>query len=618
MVPPMAFPPAAPRDGGDGAPRLDALLGRLAPRTLSLLLFLVCVAVYASNGKTLNMGDSVPARLIPVALLLDGTPMLDRFATVLAAGTPRAYYVRQTPHGLVSFYPIATGLLATPIVAPAVLWLEWTESPDPARWVSATRTLEKAAATVLVAGAVVVFHRLCLAVGATATLAMLLTLTFAFGSQAYSTSSQALWQHGPGCLTIVAALWCLVRAARTGRGALLAGFSALAALAVAIRPNNLLVVAPFALLALWWMPRRWGAIVLPALVGGALLVAYNVVLFGTPSGGYGTAAALTYDFARALPGLLVSPGRGLFVYFPASVVLLVLLVLEPRAFANAFAAACLVAVVATVLLDRGVAELVGWLQLRAAHPERDAAPDPAAAGARRRRVPVADAAACLRDRARAAAADRGGDPGDRHLRAARPGAGGGRVERVAGVDRPRPRAQLGSGRQPDRARPPRLRLSGRREVLDRHRLDRLGEREAEDAREEVELRLERAHDVLGLAEAVLLARKGDVGDRQLLRPQHGHHRFGLVRRHHAVVETLEEDHRAGEPLGVVQRRARAVERRRLPDTGRPASRCSATRTCACRRRAPPGRRCRSGSRRRRRRRGRPARRASCSRPRCRR
>ena len=91
---------------------LDAVLGRVPERTLRLLLFLACVAVYASNGKTLNMGDSVPARLIPVALVLDGTPMLDRFASAIGAGTRQAYYVRQTPYGLASFYPIATGLVA--------------------------------------------------------------------------------------------------------------------------------------------------------------------------------------------------------------------------------------------------------------------------------------------------------------------------------------------------------------------------------------------------------------------------------------------------------------------------------------------------------------------------
>jgi hypothetical protein len=327
----------------------------MSPRVRPLLLFVVCVAVYASNGKTLNMGDSVPARLMPVALLLDRTPMLDRFADALHAGTPQAYFVHHTPYGLASFYPIATGVLATPVVAPAVLWLEWTEQPDPARWIAVTRPLEKLAATVLTALAVVVFDALCLQLGVVPGLALAATLTFAFGSQAYSTSSQALWQHGPGCLAIVAALWCLTRAARraaTGEATagIIATFSACCALAVAIRPNDVLIVAPLALVALRRHPRDWAALALPALAGAAALLAYNSLLFGTLSGGYGVAAPMTFEFASALPGLLLSPGRGLFVYFPVTVVLVLLLVLEPRAFANDLAAALLTGIVATLLL----------------------------------------------------------------------------------------------------------------------------------------------------------------------------------------------------------------------------------------------------------------------------
>ena len=329
--------------------------GGMSSRVRSLLLFLACVAVYASNGKTLNMGDSVPARLMPVALLLDHTPMLDRFADALHAGTPQAYYVRFTPYGLASFYPIATGVMATPVVAPAVLWLEWTEKPDPARWIAVTRTLEKVAATVLTALAAVVLHALCLELGVAPGLALAAALTFAFGSQAYSTSSQALWQHGPGCLAISAALWCLVRASSSGASAgrpaaLVARFSALCALAVAIRPNNVLIVGPLALVAWHRHPRHRVALALPALAGAAALIAYNELVFGTLSGGYGVAAPMSFDFARALPGLLLSPGRGLFVYFPVTILLVLLLALEPRAFANDLAAALLAGVVATVLL----------------------------------------------------------------------------------------------------------------------------------------------------------------------------------------------------------------------------------------------------------------------------
>src|SRR6266487_6558374 len=58
------------------------------------------------------------------------------------------------------------------------------------------------------------------------------------------------------------------------------------------------------------------------------------------------------------------------------------------------------------------------------------------------------------------------------------------------------------------------RSSGLFEVLDRHRLDRIGQREVEDFRIEIQLTFERALDVFGDAEAVLLAFEGKVSDRQ--------------------------------------------------------------------------------------------------------
>ena len=128
------------------------------------------------------------------------------------------------------------------------------------------------------------------------------------------------------------------------------GYTTLCALAVAVRPNNVLIVAPLALVALRRHPRERVALALPALAGAAALLAYNELVFGTVSGGYGVAAPMSFDFASAIPGLLLSPGRGLFVYFPVTILLVLLLALEPRACANDLAAALLAGVVATVLL----------------------------------------------------------------------------------------------------------------------------------------------------------------------------------------------------------------------------------------------------------------------------
>src|SRR5262245_39882654 len=77
-------------------------------------------------------------------------------------------------------------------------------------------------------------------------------------------------------------------------------------------------------------------------------------------------------------------------------------------------------------------------------------------------------------------------------------------------------------------------------------------------RVEVELGVETALDVAGLAEAVLLAGEQEIADRIALAPERRDHRFGLVRRHDRVLLALEEDHRFREPIRVIKRRALAI------------------------------------------------------------
>src|ERR1700694_2949644 len=98
------------------------------------------------------------------------------------------------------------------------------------------------------------------------------------------------------------------------------------------------------------------------------------------------------------------------------------------------------------------------------------------------------------------------------------------------------------------------RSSGLLEILDRHRLDRISEREAEDFRIEVELSLERALDVLRDPETMLLALEGNVGDRQPLLAQRRDNELSLVGRHDLVLQPLEEDHGRGDPIDGVDRR----------------------------------------------------------------
>lgn len=149
---------------------------------------------------------------------------------------------------------------------------------------------------------------------------------YALATCVWSVASQLLMSHAPNLLLLTAAQYAYDRAATDRRWAAAVGVCL--GLAVWCRPTSALVVAA---VALWWLWRDWRrgltmiAAGLPLVV---LLLAHNQYLFGAPwhfgelaqadSIGQirGGGAVFQTPLWEGLPGLLVSPSRGLFVYSP--------------------------------------------------------------------------------------------------------------------------------------------------------------------------------------------------------------------------------------------------------------------------------------------------------------
>ena len=87
----------------------------------SILAAIFSFGVYLSNGRTDRSGDTVPASLIPVTVLLHGTTMLDSFAEEEHRRFANPYWLKETPYGAASRYPLASGILSIPIYAVPVL-----------------------------------------------------------------------------------------------------------------------------------------------------------------------------------------------------------------------------------------------------------------------------------------------------------------------------------------------------------------------------------------------------------------------------------------------------------------------------------------------------------------
>jgi hypothetical protein len=283
----------------------------------SLLIGLCCLLVYNANGRAISAADTYPARYLPFAIWHYHSLLLDPIAPITAQGRGHmAFWMVKAPRGhTISLYPVVLPVLVSPLYAPAVGYLHlrgWTE----ARLDHAARVMEKLTASLLTAlSAALLF--LLLRRRAAPPLALLLTLAYAFGTTTWVVSSQALWQHGMAELLVISALLLLTGPCTTPR-ALAAGL--LCGLIAANRPPDAILAAALGAYGLFWAGRRRAALlVAAAAVPAGLVLLYNLRVAENVAGGYGLkgkAEFFRYNLFSGLGGVLFSPTRGLFVFSP--------------------------------------------------------------------------------------------------------------------------------------------------------------------------------------------------------------------------------------------------------------------------------------------------------------
>jgi hypothetical protein len=286
---------------------------------LAVLAILVAAIVYNANFRSVSAGDSRPARYIPFALWRDHTIYLDPFIDLTIGGFEPQYWVQDSRNGhRASNYPIASPILVAPLYLPAVIFAEahdWNE----AVLGDLSYVMEKLVAS-LVASVGVGWMYLLLRRRTDRRNALLLTTAYAFGTTTWAISSQALWQHGPAQLMVIAVLWFITERPsplNSAAAGLATGFL------TAIRPPDIAISFAFAIAAVLWIcPRRKDkAHFALCCIAPLLLVSYyNLATFRTLAGGY-RGAGVTREFFSHPPlegvaGYLVSPTRGLFVFSP--------------------------------------------------------------------------------------------------------------------------------------------------------------------------------------------------------------------------------------------------------------------------------------------------------------
>jgi hypothetical protein len=308
-----------PRAGAPSAPAAypeTELSNRDRLRT-SLLIGLCCLLIYNANLRSITAGDTYPARYLPFAILQFHTIFLDPVAKVAAQGRGEgAFWLLHRPAGhIISVYPIVVPLLVAPLYVPAIAYLHlrgWSDQ----RLDHIAKVMEKLAASFVAALSVSLLY-LLLRRRTKASIALLLTLAYAFGTTTWVISSQALWQHGMAELLVIGALLFFTATCTVPR-TLAAGL--LLGLIACNRPPDVFLAAALGCYGLFWAGRRRALLLaVAAVLPMVLLLLYNFRAAGNLLGGYGVigkAQFFSHDLLAGVAGLLVSPTRGLLVFSP--------------------------------------------------------------------------------------------------------------------------------------------------------------------------------------------------------------------------------------------------------------------------------------------------------------
>jgi hypothetical protein len=171
--------------------------------------FFAALFIYSLNLRPIPSGDPSPRALLPCTIVGSHTITFDRFARwYIDAQHMKPVWFRRRDGHYYSSFPIAPPLLLTPLYAPFLGFWNIDQMPVD-QVVLVARVMETVVAARIAAVSVAVFFVLAERLTNRPT-ALLVTAVYLFGAPSWSTSSQALWQHGASELLIVGGLLCVV------------------------------------------------------------------------------------------------------------------------------------------------------------------------------------------------------------------------------------------------------------------------------------------------------------------------------------------------------------------------------------------------------------------------
>jgi len=294
-------------------------LARLKPRlqpTGDFWVVLACLGAYSWTFHRPYSLDVTPTGYTALAIATGRGTSLDAYPEFLQYGV--TYFLHDSPQGLRSNYPVGPALLAWPpfVLAP----FSNLPRPELVERLSIVSAIGIGGACVWLA--LQILKRLNAPFSP-----RLLALAYGLGTTHWSTSSSALWQHGPGELWILGAVERLTDRETSVRRRLLAlGFCL--AMAVVTRPSLALSAAVVFALTIYFYGKRSLHAVASGTGAVTPVLAYHLEIYGSLLGPYAaqTHAVVIRPIAEWLDTmfwLMASPSRGVLWYEPVVVLTLV-------------------------------------------------------------------------------------------------------------------------------------------------------------------------------------------------------------------------------------------------------------------------------------------------------
>jgi hypothetical protein len=290
-----------------------------------VLLFLIAIVVYNLNFRNINSIDTIPASLLPFAILNQHTLHLDMFSSFIY-GENYGAFALINGH-FYSAYPLVTPVLVTPLYILPYLALAVLHVPPDMNnsiFFLVVFAMEKISASIIASLSVVVFFAGMKKLVSAKT-AMITSLIFAFGTSIWSINSQALWQHGLVALFLTLIFFFIVKNEEKEQVLNYIFLGLCSGLLALSRPSDMILVIP-AVVYIFYKSypgnvKSGLAYCLAAIVGALPFIAYNMSVFHSLFGGYNNSLA-SFEFDSQILvhfiGLLFSPNRGLFIFTPVA------------------------------------------------------------------------------------------------------------------------------------------------------------------------------------------------------------------------------------------------------------------------------------------------------------